>query len=249
MAAESLKYYIQGYPDGIPISQLSKAAIMDLQGLLIDCGHNLQVDGLCGNKTKTAWADFKRTIYQGRADLIGASSFEALELEAKERKTLVPIDQPQPVNTGALIRLPGITNRVGILQPVYQGSNFTWSEMTKGGSRIPVNATVTERIVKLCKYMDGVRSFLGNRPVKVNSAYRDPVTNRSVGGASQSRHMAGDAVDFYIEGEDVVTTFKKLKGYHLRGGLAVGSGFVHLDLRPGGAVRWRYPGGPNVSLW
>lgn len=163
-----------------------------------------------------------------------------------------PVEKPvraTPAETGPKISLPGISRPVGILEPVYWGSHFTWAEMTKSGQRIPVETVITQRIVKLCKYMDEVRSYLGDRPIKVNSAYRDPITNRAVGGASRSRHMAGDAVDFYIDGENVVDTFMKLKNYHRQGGLAVGNGFVHLDLRPGGPVRWRYPGGPNTNLW
>jgi hypothetical protein len=153
---------------------------------------------------------------------------------------------------GPTISLPGISRPVGIYEPVYfepKASNFTWAELTKGGARIPVDATITQRIVKLSEYMDEVRSFLGDRPIRVTSGYRDPASNRSVGGARNSRHMYGDAVDFWVEGMDVVDVFYQLKSYHLKGGLAVGNGFVHVDLRPGAPARWTYPGGPSVSLW
>ncbi|MEO1446559.1 MAG: D-Ala-D-Ala carboxypeptidase family metallohydrolase [Cyanobacteria bacterium J06635_11] len=153
---------------------------------------------------------------------------------------------------GPKISIPGISRPVGIYEPIYfepAVSNFTWAEFTKGGTRIPVDATVTFRIVKLCKYLDEVRTFLGSRPIKITSGYRDPISNRSVGGARDSRHMYGDAVDFWVDGMDVVDVFYKLKSYHPRGGLAVGNGFVHLDLRPGSPARWTYPGGPRVSLW
>ena len=153
---------------------------------------------------------------------------------------------------GEQFEIPGISRLVGIYEPVYfepKSSNFTWAEFTKGGRRIPVDAGVTSRIVKLAKYMDEIRAFLGDRPIHITSGYRDPVSNRYVGGARDSRHMYGDAVDFWVEGMDVVTVFYKLKDRHRTGGLAVGSGFVHLDLRPGGPARWTYPGGPRVSLW
>lgn len=153
---------------------------------------------------------------------------------------------------GPTMSIPGISRPVGIYEPIYfepSHCHFTWSEFTKGGSRVPVNATITQRIVKLAKYMEGVRSFLGERPIHITSGYRDPYSNRSVGGARDSRHMYGDAVDFWVEGLDLVDVFYRLKGYHPRGGLAVGSGFVHIDLRPGAAARWTYSGGPQVSLW
>ena len=171
-----------------------------------------------------------------------------------------PQDEPAPVQPaqkaakdfGPQISIPGISRPVGIYEPVYFSPSvchFSWAEMTKGGTRIPVNATVTQRIVKLCKYMDEVRTFLGSKPMRVTSGYRDPVSNRRVGGARDSRHMYGDAVDFWVEGIEVVDVFYKLKGYHPKGGLAVGSGFVHLDLRPGSPARWTYPRGPQVKLW
>ncbi len=163
------------------------------------------------------------------------------------------IPKPQKVQDfGPTISIPGISRPVGIYEPIYfepSVSNFTWAEFTKGGSRIPVSATVTQRIVRLAKYMDEVRAFLGNRPIRITSGYRDPVSNRYVGGARDSRHMYGDAVDFWVEGLDLVDVFYKLKSYHPRGGLAVGSGFVHLDLRPGSPARWTYRGGPRVDLW
>ena len=169
-------------------------------------------------------------------------------------------DEPEPKaakpqrtqDFGPKISIPGISRPVGIYEPIYfepSVSNFTWAELTKGGARIPVDAVVTGRIVKLAKYMDEVRTFLGSRPIRVTSGYRDPVSNRYVGGARDSRHMYGDAVDFWVEGMDVVDVFYKLKDYHPRGGLAVGNGFVHLDLRPGSPARWTYPGGPQVNLW
>ena len=163
-----------------------------------------------------------------------------------------PAKQAKKKDFGPTIAIPGISRPVGIHEPVYfepSPSNFTWSEFTKGGDRIPVDVGVTQRVVSLSKYMDKVRSYLGNLPVRITSGYRDPNTNRRVGGASRSRHLYGDAVDFYVEGMDVVDAFYKLKDYHTEGGLAVGNGFVHLDLRPGAPARWTYPGGPQVALW
>lgn len=160
-----------------------------------------------------------------------------------------PQDRIAVRNAGPKISIPGISALVGVDQPIYAGSNFTWAELTKGGSRVPVNATVTGRIVQIARYLDKVREFLGNQPIRVTSGYRDPKSNRNVGGARDSRHMYGDAVDFWVEGMNVVDTFYKLKQYHTNGGLAVGNGFVHLDLRPGAPARWTYGGGPRVDLW
>ena len=170
----------------------------------------------------------------------------------QDKPTPEPAKPPKAPDFGPTIFIPGISRPIGIYEPIYlqpSASNFTWAEFTKGGARIPVDATVTQRIVKMCKYLDEVRTFFGNRPMHITSGYRDPASNRAVGGARNSRHMYGDAVDFWVEGMNVADVFYKLKGYHPRGGLAVGNGFVHLDLRPGAPARWAYPGGPSVSLW
>ena len=147
-----------------------------------------------------------------------------------------------------MVKMPGIANPVVVSQPVYAGSKFTWAELTKDGTRIPVDAKITYNLVKLARYLDALRSYLGDRPVVVESGYRDPVSNRRVGGARFSSHLTGLAVDFSIPGEKVVDTFYKVKKFHKTGGLAVGNGFVHVDLRDG-VFRWTYPNGPKVNLW
>lgn len=163
-------------------------------------------------------------------------------------------DLPKLSDVGPTAKVPGISAPVGAYQPIYvengKPSNFTWGELTKHLRRIPENATVTGRIVKLARELDWIRSHLGNKPIHITSGYRDPRSNRYVGGALDSRHMYGDAVDFWVEGMDVVDVFYKLKSCGKRfGGLAVGNGFVHIDFRPGAPARWTYPGGPRVSLW
>ncbi|MEL6629354.1 MAG: hypothetical protein AAFQ92_27855 [Bacteroidota bacterium] len=64
------------------------------------------------------------------------------------------------------IKVPGISAPVGLYSPIYEGSHFNWSEFTKRGARIPVDSTVTGKIVRLARYMDDVRAFLGDKPIK-----------------------------------------------------------------------------------
>jgi hypothetical protein len=168
-------------------------------------------------------------------------------IEAQPQNTPPEPPQQRTINT---YRIPGITAPVSDKQPVYEGSNFTWGEATMYGDRIPVHPGITGNIIRLAKYMDLVRRDLGGNPIKVTSWYRDPVTNDRVGGAISSQHLHGLAVDFYLPSMDLRETFRRLKRF--RGGtlsLAIGNGFVHLDLRPGAPARWRYPGGPVEDLW
>ena len=44
--------------------------------------------------------------------------------------------------------------------------------------------------------MEAVRDLLGSKPIRVNSAYRNPVVNKAVGGVANSDHALGWAVDF-----------------------------------------------------
>lgn len=136
------------------------------------------------------------------------------------------------------VKLPGITKPVKGTDPIYLGSLFTWAEATKGLTRIPTSSAITANIVKAARYMDEVRRFLGDRPITVNSWYRDPVSNRAVGGVSNSQHLTGLAVDFVVSGIHPLDVCAKLDAWHGdKGGLGRYEVFTHIDLR-GHKARW-----------
>ncbi len=103
---------------------------------------------------------------------------------------------------------------------------------SKGNGWIRVNRN-------LASALDRYRSRFG--PTTVISGYRDPAHNRRVGGASASRHMAGDAVDIRA-----VATVSQVRSLGLFTGIGynASSGRVaHIDTRPGNPgspVVWRY---------
>ncbi len=69
-------------------------------------------------------------------------------------------------------------------------------------------------------------------PLTVNSTCRSPGHNRRVGGATRSRHLTGDAVDFRVRGSyrEVHAFLKRMRSV---GGLAhYGSGVFHIDTGP-----------------
>ena len=84
----------------------------------------------------------------------------------------------------------------------YISTHFTMDEVTnsqtaarKGIDNDPPHALLDN--IKLAAYgMELVRRELGDKPILVSSWYRSPTLNRAVGGASQSDHMYGCAVDF-----------------------------------------------------
>lgn len=55
---------------------------------------------------------------------------------------------------------------------------------------------VAQALRDTASQMEVVRALLGNRPIIVNSGYRSPMLNKIVGGAANSDHLRGMAVDF-----------------------------------------------------
>lgn len=92
---------------------------------------------------------------------------------------------------------------------------------------------------ELVEVLQNVRDHFG-KAVKINSAYRTPAYNITIGGSSKSQHCLGTAADIKITGVDplkialYVSSLPQFKG---RGGIGyysranVRDGFVHIDVR------------------
>lgn len=65
-------------------------------------------------------------------------------------------------------------------------------------NRPPPEVVATLRVT--AERMEEVRGLLGDRVVTVSSGYRCPALNRAVGGARNSAHLTGHAVDFNCYG-------------------------------------------------
>lgn len=164
-----------------------------------------------------------------------------VEIEGTEPNNW-PDDREDPKPPGPTIKLPGFTSEFLLNGPIHSEKtpHFTWAEATKNGTRIPTDRSVVENIVAIAKVMEEVRTKFGGKPITVNSWYRDPATNRRVGGASRSRHLVGDAVDFTVEGMIPQEVQRQLDPWWgARGGLASASSFTHIDKRNYRA-RWQY---------
>ena len=148
---------------------------------------------------------------------------------------VIPVGRP----TGPF-RLPGFRSTFYLSEPIIPNGNFTWAEATKSGRRIPANRNVAYGIIRIARVMEEVRARLGDRPIRVNSWYRDPASNRAVGGAIYSRHLSGDAIDFVVIGVHAYTVYDRLNSWWgSQGGLASSSIFTHIDAR-GYYARWSY---------
>jgi hypothetical protein len=81
--------------------------------------------------------------------------------------------------------------------------HFTLAELTlsQKASRLgldnrPASDQILANLAHTAEQMELVRAFLGNKPITVSSGYRSPAVNRAVGGAQDSAHILGHAVDF-----------------------------------------------------
>lgn len=92
---------------------------------------------------------------------------------------------------------------------------------------------------ELVEILQQVRDHFG-KPVIINSAYRTPAYNISIGGSSKSQHCLGTAADIRIAGVDpirIALYVASLPYFQKHGGIGyysraqVTGGFVHVDVR------------------
>lgn len=88
-------------------------------------------------------------------------------------------------------------------------NNFTLEELTKSttAKRLNINneptREITSNLLELCnKILQPIRNKYG-KPIIVSSGYRCPKLNKAVGGASNSQHTLGEAVDIHTISDTV----------------------------------------------
>ncbi|MDB9525986.1 D-Ala-D-Ala carboxypeptidase family metallohydrolase [Oscillatoria sp. CS-180] len=160
-------------------------------------------------------------------------------------------DVSSPTDRGVPLQFPGFEGTYFSNDPIYfetqygDRGHFTWgqalhADAETGFYRRPENANVVYNILDMAKVMEDIQRRYANKPIQITSWYRDPETNAAIGGASQSRHMAGDAVDFVVPGVHPYDVYADLNPWWgNRGGLASSTVFTHIDMRGYGA-RWDY---------
>jgi uncharacterized protein YcbK (DUF882 family) len=118
-------------------------------------------------------------------------------------------------------------------------NNFNLNEFNK--HNFPLTETILRNIQELAKNLQILRDEV-KKPIKITSGFRDPSFNKKIGGASQSRHITGQAADLKIEGytpKQVASIIEKLiaSGKMKQGGLGIYSTWIHYDVR-GTKARW-----------
>ena len=79
---------------------------------------------------------------------------------------------------------------------VQLSKNFTSTEFDCHGKGCCSQTSIDDKLVQ---YVQQFRDHFG-KAVTINSGYRCPTHNASVGGASKSNHMDGEAADIKIKG-------------------------------------------------
>lgn len=213
--------------------------VKEIQSILVQAGFNLTVDGVVGAKTLITFGNFKQKAYLAEENILGETTAQALLEVVGDGKHPEIIDKAPDKLSGITFKLPSGA-RVDIASSIQSANNFTWGEATANGSRCPPTISIERNIIECALYLERIRSFFGNRTLTINSWYRPPAVNRSVGGVSNSTHLLGHGVDFRVQGIEPMEVYRRLDVWHgANGGLGKSSVFTHLDLR-GYSARWRY---------
>jgi hypothetical protein len=107
---------------------------------------------------------------------------------------------PPPVPTALPYRPSHWTpHNLQIHATIIPNGSLTWAEATHGGTQMPPNQTTIDAIVRIAHLAQQARDRLG-RPLHIASWYHLPDANARVGEVANSRHIVGDAIDFYCDG-------------------------------------------------
>jgi peptidoglycan hydrolase-like protein with peptidoglycan-binding domain len=235
----------------IKLTESDADTIKEVQTLLSQAGlYKGQVDGIAGDLTQKAFAQFKESIWLDSPELLGPTTAAAL-LEITVNHTVIE-EQTQkltPIPTSTLGTKTGRTLRLVTGVTVYQnelivpGIPLTWGEFTKGcdPERAPESKAIINNIIKTVNGFGKIRDKYGS-PISITSAYRPPAVNRRIGGARYSQHIQGLAIDIAPADGNFSRLMEICRASDCTGlGRGMHRGFIHLDWRPGGRVVFNYP--------
>jgi putative chitinase len=219
----------------------------EIQTILVELDLLDKADGILGSNTVKAFKRFKEINYQSKPELLGSGSAKLLiSAHVKEvsddddHKDFIEVIAP---NQGYKV---GDINWNDFNCPISQF--FTVGEVVKNSKNRMPTKEGKQRAIALAKELDKIRIDT-NSPIIVTSWSRPPAVNKSVGGATNSQHLYGGAVDIFCKGQNILE-FQRYLDANWYGALGWGAkkGFVHIDTRNGKGfktggnkgVRWPY---------
>ena len=114
--------------------------------------------------------------------------------------------------------------------------HLSWKELAcKDGTPYPEKFIKDGRIFKLASVFENIRAMYG-LPITINSAYRTPEHNRKIGGARNSQHVQGRALDLHPPKKCPIEKFyndirQNADDFGIHG-IGHYKTFVHVDIRP-----------------
>lgn len=154
------------------------------------------VDGVCGQNTCRAIADWQATHGFSGTDIDGICGPNTLAALKAQGKTVTGQDvqtQTQTQTQSGAQSEPTTENK--------QFKYFSIAELThsdtanaRGIDNTPSKEAVENMTALINNCLDPLREAYGS-PITVNSGYRGPALNKAVGGATKSQHMTGEAAD------------------------------------------------------
>jgi uncharacterized protein YcbK (DUF882 family) len=127
--------------------------------------------------------------------------------------------------------------------------HLTWKELAcHNGTEYP-HLWRANRAIVLAGAFELIREMTGKKPITILSAYRTPIYNDIIGGAKNSQHIQGRAIDLrppsHMSLDDFYNKIRSLTKVSAIRGIGKYKTFVHVDVRPGDHVALWYGAGVN----
>lgn len=131
------------------------------------------------------------------------------------------------------------------------GDFFTWRDALwlprwkRLASIEELDPKIIRNLTEVFLKLNQLRKFLNN-PIVVVSAFRPPEYNKLIGGAVNSAHMEGKAVDFKVkfmrpdEVRQIILRYGMLEVLNIRMEDLPGSSWIHIDTRDPGYCGKRF---------
>jgi len=108
--------------------------------------------------------------------------------------------------------------------------HFKWIELLINQKELP-GLDVLENLLAVAKVLEIYKEKLFyNLPITITSGWRSQTYNEKIGGAKDSQHILGKALDFTIKGFSSQRIYDLLDKVHF-GGLELAPTWTHMDIR------------------